>query len=242
MAKNKEREHWKNSANNAEKILGYCNKTMPLRQKRRVEMFIEAVDLREGKNILEVGCGTGNFTQGLAKSKANIVAVDLSPELLYLAKGKYFANVQYEVADIENLPFRDSSFDAVVGNSVIHHCNLDLALKELKRVLKKGGKVIFSEPNMLNIHIFLQKNIKFLKKMAGDSPEETAFFRWNLKKTFVSVGYTDVIIKPFDFLHPMTPIPFIDTVNKLGLILEKMPIIREIAGSLIISATVHKDI
>ena len=242
MDKDKEIIHWKRNVNKAEEVLGYTSKTMPLRQKRRIELFMDIAEIREGKDILEIGCGTGNFTKGLAKSKAHIIAIDLSEELLDLAKDKTFENnVEFRVGDAENLPFGDNSFDAVVGNSVLHHCSLECALKEIKRVIKNGGKVIFSEPNMLNPHVFLQKKIKYLKRLAGDSPGETAFFRWELKKSFVWAGFTDIIIRPFDFLYPATPVCFINTVNKLGLILERIPMLKEIAGSLIISANVRKD-
>lgn len=240
--KERERQHWKNNINNAERVLGYYNRTMPFRQKRRIDMFIGAVDICQGKDILEIGCGTGNFTRELAKTGARIVAVDLSEDLLSLAKKKVFANVEYKAEDAESLSFSESSFDGVVGNSVLHHCNIKIVLKELKRVLRDDGKVVFSEPNMINPHIFLQKNIKFLKQLAGDSPDETAFCRWSLRKVFISSGFSDVIIQPFDFLYPLTPQFLIETVNKFGLIIERIPILKEFAGSLVISATVHKDI
>jgi len=233
-------EHWKGHVHKAEEILGYGNKTMSLRQKRRVGMFVEAASIKEGKRILEIGCGTGNYTRELSKTMADITAVDLSQELLDLAKRNSFANVEYRLADIENLPFRDGTFDAVVGNSVLHHCNIYPALCEIRRVLKDGGRVAFSEPNMLNPHVFLQKKVKFLKRLAGDSPGETAFFKWRLKGNLIRAGFSDIVVQPFDFLYPFTPSGIIKIVNKLGMVLENIPVIKEIAGSLVIYAGVDK--
>ncbi len=62
------------------------------------------------------------------------------------------------------------------------------------------------------------------------------FFRWPLKRLLEQIGYRDIRIDPFDFLHPKTPIPLINRVNQFGRFLEKMPVISEVAGSLYIRA------
>lgn len=240
LTKEEEKRHWRSHIDKAEEILGYANKTMPLRQGRRLGMLVKMAGIKEGKRILEIGCGAGNYTRELAKTKADIIAVDLSVELLDLAGRKPLANVEYKQADIECLPFEDGYFDAVVGNSVLHHCDIHRVLKEIGRVLKKNGKAAFSEPNMLNPHVFLQKNVKFLKRLAGDSPGETAFFRWQLKNAFLQEGFTGIIVRPFDFLYPLIPSFAIGIVNKFGVFLENIPIIKEFAGSLIISATLNE--
>src|SRR5215467_13937718 len=67
-----------------------------LRWARRVKMLSD--HLRRGMTVLELGCGTGYFTRELARSGADIVAVDVSPELLEIAKADYSPpNVSYEV-------------------------------------------------------------------------------------------------------------------------------------------------
>ena len=89
---------------------------------------------------------------------------------------------------------------------------------------------------MLNPQIAVQKNIPWIKRKLGDSPDETAFFRWPLRRLLEQTGYRDIRIDPFDFLHPKTPMPLINRVNQLGRFLEKMPVISEFAGSLYIRA------
>jgi hypothetical protein len=81
-----------------------------------------------------------------------------------------------------------------------------------------------------------QKNIPFIKKMLGDSPDETAFFRWGLKRRLRKSGFTNITIIPFDFLHPLTPKFLIKIISRIGNTLERMPLLREIAGSLFITA------
>lgn len=130
------------------------------------------------------------------------------------------------------MPFPNEIFDFIVGISILHHLDLNLALKEISRVLKPKGKFVFSEPNMLNPQIFVQKRISFLKKLLGDSPFETAFSAFKAKKTFLKYDLK-AQITPFDFLHPKTPAFLIPFIAKLGLRLEKHAILKNISGSLI---------
>jgi len=187
--------------------------------------------------ILEIGCGTGYFTRELTRLGADIVAIDVSPDLLEIAKAKYSApNVRYEIQNAYALTYADAMFDSVVGSSILHHLEIEEALREIYRVLKPVGTIYFTEPNMLNPQIAMQKNIPWIKRRLGDSPDETAFFRWPLRRLLEQTGYRDVRIDPFDFLHPKTPVPLIDRLNTLGRFLENVPVISEFAGSLYIRA------
>ena len=193
--------------------------------------------LRVGMKVLELGCGTGYFTRELARSGADIVAVDVSPELLEIAKANRSApNVGYEIQNACAMTYRDAVFDSVVGSSVLHHLEIKEALHEIYRVLKIGGRIYFTEPNMLNPQIAIQKNIPWIKRKLGDSPDETAFFRWPLRRLLKTTGFRDVQINPFDFLHPKTPFPLVKGLNAIGRFLEHVPIVSECAGSLYIRA------
>jgi SAM-dependent methyltransferase len=206
-----------------------------LRWARRVKMLSN--HLRPGMTVLELGCGAGYFTHELARSGADVVAIDISPELLEIARTKYPAsNVRYEIQNAYALTYTDAMFDSVVGSSVLHHLKIEKALREVYRVLKPGGTIYFTEPNMLNPQIAIQKNVPWIKRRLGDSPDEIAFFRWPLRRLLQQTGYRDVQIDPFDFLHPKTPIRLADRLESLGRLLEKIPVISEFAGSLQIRA------
>jgi SAM-dependent methyltransferase len=206
-----------------------------LRWARRVKML--SSHLGPGMSVLELGCGTGYFTRELARSGADVVAIDVSPELLEIATTNCPApNVRYEIQNAYALSYPDGVFDAVVGSSVLHHLEIEEALREIYRVLQTSGAIYFTEPNMLNPQIAIQKNVPWVKRRLGDSPDETAFFRWPLRRLLERTGYREVRIDPFDFLHPKTPVALIDRLNALGRFLENVPVISEFAGSLYIHA------
>ena len=206
-----------------------------LRWVRRAKMLTN--HLAPGMTVLELGCGTGYFTRELARSGGNIVAIDVSPELLEIARANCSPpNVRYEIQNAYQLSYADAVFDSVVGSSVLHHLEIEAAVREIYRVLKPGGTMCLTEPNMLNPQIAIQKNVAWVKRKLGDSPDETAFFRWPLRSLLERIGYREIRIDPFDFLHPKTPVPVINGVNALGRFLESVPVISEFAGSLYIRA------
>ena len=100
--------------------------------------------------VLEVGCGTGFFTLNLmlAGVIGEAHVTDISSGMVRVAE-KNAANlglhVEGRVADAETLPYDDGTFDLVVGHAVLHHIpDVELALREVVRVLKPGGRFVFA--------------------------------------------------------------------------------------------------
>jgi len=202
---------------------------------RRVKMLM--ADLRPDMEVLELGCGSGFFTRELVKSRSRVTAIDISPDLLELAKRSLpNSNVTFMAENACAMSFEDNSFDAVVGISVLHHLDIEKGLSEIFRVLKPRGVIFFTEPNMMNPQIALQKNIPALKKLLGDSPDETAFFRWGISARLYHLGFQNVLVLPFDFLHPNLPARLVPMLERVCMSLENIPVIREIAGSIYIKA------
>lgn len=235
-----EKEHFDNLA--VEKGFhwwGNTTKAGQLRQEIRAQLAREYLASKIEGDILEVGCGAGDFTRYLGRffPAASITAFDISSKLIEIAaKRSVTDNVHFVVGNTEELPYSGESFDCVVGNAVLHHLDLSHVLPEVKRVLKRQGKLFFTEPNMLNPQVFLEKNFHFIGARLGNSPDETAFFRWKIKRILASFGFTNIRVIPFDFLHPLVPEGLINLVCRLSGVLERVPIIKEISGSLIISA------
>lgn len=95
-----------------------------------------------GAAVLEVGCGTGAFAQRIAAENpdATIVATDQSERFVELTAAR---GVEARVADVQDLPFPDDSFDVVAAMWMLYHVpDLDRGLAELRRVLRPGGLLV----------------------------------------------------------------------------------------------------
>jgi len=205
------------------------------RLKRRQEVFAQRN--APGMHILELGCGSGYFSEAMGKAGAQVTAIDISPDLIECARKKVSdKNITFKVGNAYQTDFEDNSFDVVVGNSILHHLAIDQALKEIFRVLKPGRSICFIEPNLMNPLQMIELSTPYMRKISHHSPDETAIIRWQMKKQLLAHGFTNVQIVPFDFLHPSTPKCLIPFVKQLGFLLEKTPILREISGSLLITA------
>ena len=234
----REIEFHRQIADRAEIVWNWDSPSGRRRAARRSEIFAREGGLRPGQRALEVGCGTGIFLEAAATTGADIVALDLSAHLLAQARARLAAagKVRLSLGNAEQMPFRESSFDAVYGSSILHHLNIDAALAEVHRVLRPGGRIVFAEPNILNPQVAIMFHLGLTKKYFGVSPDEMAFSRFRAARALRSAGFTEVSVKPFDFLHPATPARAVDAVARVGRALETIPLLREIAGSMVITA------
>ncbi|MGH3497279.1 MAG: class I SAM-dependent methyltransferase [Nocardioidaceae bacterium] len=100
------------------------------------------------RRSLEIGCGTGFFTLNL--KLAGVIddahVTDISPGMVEVARRNAEAlgfSIEGRTADAERLPYDDGTFDVVVGHAVIHHIpDVELAFREMLRVLRPGGRVV----------------------------------------------------------------------------------------------------
>lgn len=110
------------------------------------KLVFSLIGIRPGEAVLDVGCGTGNYTIELARRGAAVVGIDRSEEMLVWARQKVKderLKVNFQAADALDLPFPDSSFDAVVSNGLLCFLNEpEMALMEMHRVLKPGGRLV----------------------------------------------------------------------------------------------------
>ncbi|MDH5927105.1 malonyl-ACP O-methyltransferase BioC [Vibrio lentus] len=99
-----------------------------------------------GLKVLDLGCGTGYFSEQLVKRGAAVVCADLSNGMLDEAKQRCGVSVSsYQQADAELLPFEDGHFDIVFSSLALQWCDdLSSPLREMKRVTAVSGRVIFS--------------------------------------------------------------------------------------------------
>jgi SAM-dependent methyltransferase len=233
-----EKDHAQVLLRDPEGIWGWSTPAGRLRAQRRARLIIEAGDITSDSVTLEIGCGTGVFTQLVSKSGGEIIACELSELLLSRARERSFdSKVDFINEDAAQLGAEhEERYDVVWGSSVLHHLELKTFLGSMLRFLRPGGRFVFAEPNMLNPQIWLQGNIGFVRRMVGDSPCEMAFNRWGITKQLLAAGYNNVTVKPHEFLHPRIPQRFISVFQSVSAAAERCWPICEIAGSLLIRA------
>jgi len=223
------------AAEDVERAWGWGTPAGRERGKRRARLIAEGAHLGPGVYALEVGCGTGMFTEMFAQTGAQLVAVDISPDLLEKARtrGLPTTRVQFIQGCFEHCDV-EGPFDAVIGSSVLHHLELASALSTIYALLKPAGLMSFAEPNLLNPQVFVERT--FRRWFPYVSPDETAFVRCKLKGDLAGAGFEDIEVTPFDWLHPATPASMIGPVGAVGCLLERLPLVREFAGSLYVHA------
>jgi ubiquinone/menaquinone biosynthesis C-methylase UbiE len=234
----REIEHHRKIAERAEIIWNWDSPAGQRRAERRAALFTSHAQLEPGRRALELGCGTGVFLERVARSGAEIRGLDLSEDLLAKARARLAGrpNVALDQGNAEAMPYPDAHFDAVYGSSVLHHLDLDQALRESHRVLKPGGRAVFAEPNILNPQVAVMFHLPFTKEYFGVSPDEMAFSRFRARASLKRNGFSEIRVDPFDFLHPATPPAWLEWVAGLGSLLERVPLVREVAGSLLLRA------
>ena len=102
-----------------------------------------------GSRILDLGCGNGISSRLLNQADFDVVGTDISA--LFLEETQEWENpkLRYKVCDVLELPFENNSFDMICSNELIEHLpDVETALTEMIRVVRKGGKVVLSGPNL----------------------------------------------------------------------------------------------
>jgi SAM-dependent methyltransferase len=95
-------------------------------------------------NVLEIGCGTGAFSRRLAQRSDRVLALDLSPQMIRLARerSREYTNIDYQVADVTGWPFPSGQFDCIASIATMHHLPLEAMLARLKEALTPAGTLL----------------------------------------------------------------------------------------------------
>ena len=200
----------------------------------KVETVFQMLKLPKGSKVLDLGCGTGFASLIYPKFRLNgieVISIDISAESIQLAKEyakKNGINQTFMVGDAFNLPFVDDYFDGVFCIGLLHH------IKEHKKVIKEmarvGQKVCCVEPNAINPHQILYQKTKSAK-LAGDTK---AFYLKGLFNDFNSVGLKNIETERINFILPSMHGKTLDSTIKLQSLINKIPILNYMCGSLAI--------
>ena len=93
------------------------------------------------RHILEIGCGTGEFSRLLAGRAEGVLAIDLSPQMIRLAResSKLYPNIDFVTGDVMTSHLPDNQFDCIATLTTLHHLPIETILRKISKALKPGG-------------------------------------------------------------------------------------------------------
>jgi demethylmenaquinone methyltransferase/2-methoxy-6-polyprenyl-1,4-benzoquinol methylase len=149
----------------------------------------DALDLRPGQRILDVATGTATSAAALARSGAHVVGCDFSLGMLRIGAAAGHAGVELVAGDALRLPFADDVFDAVtISFGLRNTADVDLALRELLRVTKPGGRLVvceFSHPTwspFRTVYVeYLMRLLPAVVRRVSSDPEAYAYLAESIR-------------------------------------------------------------
>ena len=184
---------------------------LSLGHRRVLERFIAEVELKPGERVLEVGCGSGEFTRLMAQTSRGenpIVAVDINRYFLREAvalaqKAAYQDSIEFREASAEALPFEDNAFENCLSTTVMEEVDADRMLAEMIRVTKPGGRVgviVRAEDVNSWVNLPLEATLKAKAELPRGNVGEKGCADGSLYRRFRDAGL--VALKMFPQLAP----------------------------------------
>ncbi len=211
--------------------------TSPLKLRWRALTVRHSFHVLPGERILELGAGTGLWTEHLAsvlRGRNEITAAvfneDLAPAENQLP-GVRFINVRDLLNDLPS-----EHFDYIIGTAILCHDLYPQNLRALYQLLKPGGQILFFEANYWNPQVAVKNFIRPLGRWAGNAECQVGLRKYDLMKIASQQGFIDIDVIPYDIVHPRTPKVMIKALTSLAFVLEHAPGIRDMSGALYIWA------
>lgn len=205
LAKPDIHNQWRNSYRTAENERFYD---------KAFDYILNFINPPENSVVLDAGCGSCNHSIRLAKRGLSVIGMDFAESALRMAalnlqSSAWQHKIKLEPGNILSLTFSDETFEYILCWGVLMHIpDIEKAISELTRVLKRGGILIISEGNMVSIQSVILRNIKLLlgkeKAVVRETPAGLEYWtitsngklltrhaniQW-LKKKFRSSGFT----------------------------------------------------
>ncbi|SFM69362.1 class I SAM-dependent methyltransferase [Methanolobus profundi] len=193
-----------------EEVMNYDRKMTTIRNiAEEAATMIKLIDLQPGHNVLEIGCGTGEFSIELSTHCKQVTALDISQNMLDFAEKKANSrlrdNIRFIKAGFLTFDSSQTKYDAVVTQLVLHHLPdfwKLIALKNINSMLKSGGKfflkdVVFSSEiqdfdeyfSQLFQNMPPEADDKVVEEMKLHIKEEYSTFEWTMKGLIEQAGF-----------------------------------------------------
>jgi len=168
----KEHEYWGERAQKYDRATAYVVGAGTLQETKAWLLD----QLQDADHVLELGCGTGQFSEAVAQKVRHLTATEGSVEMLDLAKGRLapFAHVMVQMEDCYRTTFPDGTFDRVFLGNVLHILGRPMeALTESRRILKPGGHILLADATSFGMPFWakIAMGMRYLRKF-GKPPKE----------------------------------------------------------------------
>jgi SAM-dependent methyltransferase len=172
-----------------------------------------ALPFAAGRDVLEVGCGTGLILARLQAAARSAEGVDLSPGMLEKARER---GLTVKEASATALPYPDASFDVVVSFKVLAHVpDITVALAEMARVCRPGGHVLAELYNPWSLR-FLAKRLAGPGKISDGRSEADVYTRWDPPTKAAKLLPPSLELEEIRGLRVLTPAAFVHRLPVLG--------------------------
>lgn len=210
--------------------------TSPTKLRWRALTFRHSFHVLPGESILEVGAGSGLWTKHLSqvlRGQNPITAAVFNRELLPASSSD---DVQFVHVEDLSRDFPAESFDYVVGTAILCHNEYERNVREIFRLLKPGGQLLFFEANFWNPQVALKNAIPWLGRKLGNAPSQIGLRKFKLMQMASRQGFTEIDVIPYDIIHPRTPGTLVRGLQSIAFVAEHAPVAREMCGTLYIRA------
>jgi len=209
--------------------------TSPVKLRWRALAVRHSFHLLPGEHILELGAGSGLWTKHLLKvtrGENPITAAVCNSGLLPPSDQRHAQFVL--VNSLGDLP--EQSFDYVIGTAILSHNECAQNLRQLYRLLKPGGQLLFFEANFWNPQVALKNAFPWIGRRMGNARCQIALRKYRFMKVASQQGFTEIDVIPYDIVHPRTPKVLVHRLQFLAFIAEHAPFVKELCGTLYIRA------
>jgi len=197
----------------------------------------------DAPKVLDLGCGTGSFTERLARRFPQVIGLDISPKCIASASRRY-GHIRFATGDMEALPYPDRSFDIVTLFGVLHHFpRIADALQEPHRILKDNGILFTYDPNLHNPFFWIYHSERSpLYSAKTITKNEKLFAKPQLKQALLDAQFriedlkcvAGVTLDPRHRKYSSLVRPAVYLFNGMERLLD-LPLLRNALGSSIIS-------
>jgi len=194
--------------------------------------------------VLDNGCGVGYLVE--IPPSSDIVGIDISIGMLDKAKRR-LEKIVY--GDSQSLPFKDETFDVIICRALLHHLpDPDKGINEMRRVLKKGGEIVVSEPIKSILSSIPRKMVKecsHFSDLHKDFSDKVLIEMLRDRFSITDVKYFGYIAYPImgfpDIVDPLKYVPFKKSVSNLLIsldrVISRVPVINKQSWGIIIKAS-----